>query len=69
MAVGIVEERHPEIVIVHPRDEMRRMIEGETATRQFPDGQGDIGAAEIDRAAMRDRPGLSHLLEQKPRAY
>jgi hypothetical protein len=54
MAVGIGEERHPEIVIVHFRDQMRLVRERDAAPGQLTDGERDVGAAKVNAAARGD---------------
>ena len=51
MTVGIGEERHPEIVIVHLRDQMRLVLERDAASGQLTDGERDVRAAKVDAAA------------------
>ena len=54
--VGVLEERHPEI-----------MIRGETNTPpfQFRTGQCDMGAAEVIAAPRSDRLSVRHLVERQ----
>src|SRR6202035_1351058 len=52
VAIGIAEERHPQIVIVHLGDQMWRAVEGKPALFQFGDRKRDIGAAKVDAAAL-----------------
>ena len=54
MTVGIGEERHPEIVIVHFRDQMRLVLERDAAPGQLTDGERDVGAAKVNAAARGD---------------
>jgi hypothetical protein len=66
MTVGIGEERHPEIVIVHPGDQVRLVRERDAASGQLTDGERDVRAAEVDAALRSDRP--FGFLQQEPNA-
>ena len=56
MTVGIGEESHPEIVIVHLGDQVRLVRECDAASGQLTDGERDVRAAEVDAALRGDRP-------------
>ena len=66
VAVGIGEERHPQIVIVHCAMRCGCAREGEAAPFKLGDGERDVGAAEIDAAPRRDRAG--RLFQQQAHA-
>src|SRR5262245_11158502 len=54
MAVGVLEESHPEIVIVHLGNEVRARGEGKPALLELGHGQRNVGAAEIEAARRSD---------------
>ena len=66
VAVRIGEERHPQIVVIHLRDAMRRVDERHAAPRQLGNGQRDVGAAKVDAALRLDRP--AGFFQQQPHA-
>ena len=68
MAVRIGKERHPEIVVVHLRDQVRLGRERCAPPGQLADGKRDVGAAEIDAALRRHRARAFDLVEQEPHA-
>ena len=68
MTVGIFEESHPQIVVVHGRDPVRRMGERHAAPLQFGDRQRDVGAAEIDAALRLEFRRVRRLVEQEAHA-
>src|SRR5262245_22262073 len=68
MAVGVLEEGHPEIVIVHLRNQARAELEADAALLELRHGQGDVGAAEVDAALRLELVGLFHLVEEQPHA-
>src|SRR5437763_11485266 len=49
MAVGVAKKCHPEIVVVHRRDQMRRTVKDDAALRQFLHRQGNVMTDEINR--------------------
>jgi hypothetical protein len=59
VAVRIVEERHPQIVVVHPRDQMRRMGEDNSTALQLRRRQGDVSATEVDDDALSRRRSIA----------
>src|SRR5688572_29413882 len=68
VAVGIGEECHPEVVIVHPRDQVRLRGKCGAALRELGNRQRDVCAAEIDAALRLDRLAALDLVEQEPHA-
>lgn len=46
--VRVMEERHPEVVILHGRDEVGFAGENDAALLKFVDSEGDIRTAEVD---------------------
>src|SRR6266436_1979084 len=56
MSVGILEECHPKVVVVHLRYAVRMVCERNTTFFERGDCQCDVGAAEID-AALRSEAG------------
>ena len=74
VAVGTGEERHPEIVVVHRGDQVRRVREGHAARRQLGDCERalpDVREIEKDRSVLRRGCGCSRLSSrpsgQRPR--
>ena len=51
VAVGVAEERHPQLVVGHLRDEVRLVLERDTALEQLGSGGMDVVHAEIERRA------------------
>ena len=51
VAVGVAEERHPELVVGHARDEMRLVLELDTTRRELGARCADVVDAEIQRRA------------------
>src|SRR5262245_24496469 len=68
MAVGILEEGHPEIVIVHLRNQARAEPETDSALFEFRHGQDDVGTAEVDTPLRPELVGLLHLVEEQAHA-
>ncbi len=64
MAVRVVEERHPEVVILHGRDEVRLAGEGDPASLKFANSEADVRTAEVDRRAAGSFLRLACLLQQ-----
>src|SRR5215510_15668156 len=54
MAVGVGEERHPQIVIVHLGDQMRLAVKCHAALLELAHRERNVGAAEVDDRALRD---------------
>jgi len=48
MAVRVVEERHPEVVILHWRDEVRLAGESDPTPLKFANSEADVRTAEVD---------------------
>src|SRR5262245_50664311 len=65
MAVGILEECHPEIVIIHLRNQARTERETHAALLELRHGQDDVGAAEVDATLRPELVGLFHLVEEQ----
>jgi hypothetical protein len=63
MSIGIGEECHPEIVIIHLRDQMRFVLERDAALGQLIDGERDVRAAKVD-ATLRPEAFLRFFEEQ-----
>ncbi len=68
MAVQILEERHPQIVVVHPGDEVRLRGESEAALLEFANRERDVGATEIGAAARRDVTRIGRLFGEQTHA-
>src|SRR5262245_14158395 len=68
MAVGILEEGHPEIVIVHLRNQARAERETDAALFELRHGQDDVGTAEVDATLRPELVGLFHLVEEQAHA-
>jgi hypothetical protein len=64
MAVRILKERHPEVVILHGRDEVRLAGEGDPAPFKFANSVVDVRTAEVDRRAADSFLRLACLLQQ-----
>src|SRR5262245_45639238 len=65
VAVGIGEERHPEIVVVHLRDPVRLVRERHAASRQLLDRERDVGAAKVDAALRPEILRRAGLFQQE----
>jgi hypothetical protein len=50
MPVGVLEEGHPKIVVVHLGDQVRAKGEDDAALLELGHGQCDISATEVDAA-------------------
>jgi len=64
VAVRIFEEGHPEVMVVHPGDEMRFRGEGHATLLELGHGERYVGGAEVEAATGMDR--LVGLFEQQP---
>src|ERR1700722_6442504 len=58
VTIGVAEKRHPQIVIVHLRDQMWRTVEGKATLHEFGDCYGNVRAAKIDAAPL----GADHIV-------
>jgi hypothetical protein len=65
MTIRIVEERHPQIVIVHLRCEMRSMREYDPTPLQFLHSQRDVCAAKIYDATLAWGRSVVGLLKEQ----
>src|SRR5262245_45548098 len=68
MAVGVLEEGHPEIVVIHLRNQARAEREADAALFELRHGQRDVGTAEVDAALRPELVGLFHLVEEQAHA-
>lgn len=68
MAVRIVEEGHPQVVVIHLGDEVRPMGEYNSAPFQFGYGQRHVRAAEVVDPTLSGRRSIVCLLKHEPHA-
>src|SRR5690348_5858812 len=68
VAVGVLEEGHPQIVIIHLRDQMRLAVEDNAAASELFHGERDVSAAKIDDAGVIGWRFSLGLLQQQPNA-
>jgi hypothetical protein len=66
LSVWVGEKCHPEIMIIHLRDQPRFMLEGDTAPAQFIDGERDVRTAKVK--APHGSEVFPRFFEEKPDA-
>ena len=66
MAVRIMEKRHPEVVILHRRDQVGFAGESDPALFKFANGEANVRATEVNRRAANNVPLLACFFQQQP---
>src|SRR5580692_996900 len=64
MPIRVAKERHPQIVIGHAGDQMRRSVKADAALRQLGDRKRHIVADEVERRAPAYIVRVARLFEQ-----
>jgi hypothetical protein len=65
VAVGIVEERHLQIVIIHCRDQVRPIGESDAPPFKLCHSQSDIRAPEVNASLRTKLQPIPYLIEQE----